>query len=107
MKSALKWIIIITISGIFLYAFSASYRSQNIDQLDYAIAIGVDTLPENNNLQRNRICTKRRCAAFFRPFPFPVLPAIRFQAENDPTHNQAQDFPKKQDRKSKYQKSRL
>lgn len=51
MKLALKWIIIVTISVIFLYAFSASYRSQNIDQLDYAIAIGIDTLPDSNNLK--------------------------------------------------------
>jgi len=39
LKSILKWIIIITISLIFLYAFSASYSSQNIDRLDYVVAI--------------------------------------------------------------------
>lgn len=51
MKLAIKWIIIITTSLIFLYAFSASYRSQNIDNLDYAIAIGVDSLPDSNSLE--------------------------------------------------------
>ena len=51
MKLALKWIIILVISLIFLYAFSASYRSQNIDQLDYAIAVSVDSLPDSDNLE--------------------------------------------------------
>ena len=51
MKLALKWIIIIITSLIFLYAFSTSYRSQNIDQLDYAIAISVDSLPDSDNLE--------------------------------------------------------
>ena len=51
MKLALKWIFIITTSIIFLYAFSASYRSQNIDQLDYAVAISVDNLPDSDNLE--------------------------------------------------------
>lgn len=50
MKSAIKWIIIITTSFIFLYAFSASYTSQNIDNLDYVIAIGIDTIPDSSNL---------------------------------------------------------
>ena len=51
MKLALKWIFIITTSIIFLYAFSASYRSENIDQLDYAVAISVDNLPDSDNLE--------------------------------------------------------
>ena len=51
MKSTLKWIIIITITIIFLYAFSASYSSQNIDHLAYVVAIGVDTIPDSNNLE--------------------------------------------------------
>lgn len=51
MKSALKWFIIITTSIIFLYAFSASYSSQNIDYLDYVIAIGIDTVPDSDNLE--------------------------------------------------------
>lgn len=51
MKLALKWIIIVTTSLIFLYAFSASYRSQNIDHLDYAIAIAVDSIPDSENLE--------------------------------------------------------
>ena len=51
MKLVIKWIILITTSLIFLYAFSASYRSQNIDHLDYAIAIGVDSMPDSDNLE--------------------------------------------------------
>ena len=51
MKLALKWIFIITTSIIFLYAFSASYRSENIDQLDYAVAISVDNLTDSDNLE--------------------------------------------------------
>lgn len=51
MKLAIKWIILITTALIFLYAFSASYRSQNIDHLDYAIAIGVDSVPDSDNLK--------------------------------------------------------
>ena len=51
MKLALKWIIILVTSLIFLYAFSASYRAQNIDQLDYAIAVSVDSLPDSDNLE--------------------------------------------------------
>lgn len=51
MKLAIKWIILVTTSLIFLYAFSASYRSQNIDHLDYAIAIAVDSIPESDNLE--------------------------------------------------------
>ena len=51
MKKIIKWIIIIGTILIFAYAFSASYNSQNIDSLDYIIAIGVDTTPNSNNLQ--------------------------------------------------------
>lgn len=51
MKSILKWIIVLTTALIFLYAFSASYNSQNIDHLDYVIAIAVDSIPDSNNLQ--------------------------------------------------------
>lgn len=51
MKPALKWIILIITSLIFLYAFSTSYSSQNIDRLDYVIAIGVDSIPDSDNLE--------------------------------------------------------
>lgn len=51
MKSLLKWILILTTAIIFLYAFSASYNSQNIDHLDYVIAIAVDSIPDSNNLE--------------------------------------------------------
>lgn len=50
MKSALKWFIIIITVIIFLYAFSSSYYSQNIDHLDYVIALGIDKIPDSNNL---------------------------------------------------------
>ncbi len=51
MKSFYKWSIIIVTSLIFLYAFSDSYSSENIDKLDYVIAIGLDTIPDSNNLE--------------------------------------------------------
>lgn len=51
MKKFFIWIIIICIIFIFAYAFSASYNSQNIDRLDYVIAIGIDKSQESNNLQ--------------------------------------------------------
>lgn len=51
MKKFFIWIIIICTIIIFAYAFSASYNSQNIDRLDYIIAIGIDTTSDNNNLQ--------------------------------------------------------
>lgn len=50
MKSALKWIVIIITVIIFLYAFSSSYYSQNIDHLDYVIALGIDKVPESDNI---------------------------------------------------------
>ena len=50
MKSLLKWFIIIMTIIIFLYAFSSSYYSQNIDHLDYVIALGIDKLPNSDNL---------------------------------------------------------
>ncbi len=50
MKSALKWFIIIITIIIFLYAFSSSYYSQNIDHLDYVIALGIDKVPNSDNL---------------------------------------------------------
>ena len=51
MKKFLIWIIIICTIFIFAYTFSASYNSQNIDRLDYVIAIGIDKSSNNNNLQ--------------------------------------------------------
>lgn len=50
MKSVLKWFIIIITVIIFLYAFSSSYYSQNIDHLDYVIALGIDRIPDSDNL---------------------------------------------------------
>ena len=50
MKSALKWIAIIITVIIFLYAFSSSYYSQNIDHLDYVIALGIDKVADNDNI---------------------------------------------------------
>ena len=50
MKSTLKWLVIIITIIIFLYAFSSSYYSQNIDHLDYVIALGIDAVPESDNL---------------------------------------------------------
>ena len=50
MKSVLKWFIIIITVIIFLYAFSSSYSSQNIDHLDYLIALGIDKVPDSDNI---------------------------------------------------------
>ena len=50
MKNLVKWIVFIITSLIFLYAFSDSYNLQNIDNLDYVIALGVDTIPDSKNL---------------------------------------------------------
>ena len=51
MKKIIKWIIIIITVLIFLYAFSSSYNSQNIDRLDYVIAICIDTVPNTSDLK--------------------------------------------------------
>ena len=51
MKKFFIWLIIICTIFIFAYAFSASYNSQNIDRLDYVIAIGIDKSSNDNNLQ--------------------------------------------------------
>ena len=51
MKKFFIWIIIFCTIFIFTYAFSASYNSQNIDRLDYVIAIGIDKSPDNTTLQ--------------------------------------------------------
>lgn len=51
MKKALKWIVIAITVLIFLYAFSSSYNSQNVDHLDYVIALCVDTVPDSDDLK--------------------------------------------------------
>lgn len=51
MKNLLKWTIIIITVFIFLYAFSSSYNSQNIDHLDYVIALCIDAIPDSDNLK--------------------------------------------------------
>ena len=50
MKKAVKWFVIISTSLIFLYAFSSSYKLQNIDNLDYVIALGIDSIPDSSNM---------------------------------------------------------
>ena len=35
----------------FAYVFSASYNSQNMDRLDYVIAIGIDKTTTDGNIQ--------------------------------------------------------
>ena len=51
MKKMILIIFAICTCLIFFYAFSASYNSNNIDHLDYVIAIGVDTSDDEKNLQ--------------------------------------------------------
>ncbi len=50
MKKVIKWIVFSITTLIFFYAFSASYNLQNIDNLDYVIALGVDTIPNSKNI---------------------------------------------------------
>lgn len=50
-KTILKTIMIITVSIIFIYAFSVSFSSHSIDNISYVIALGVDLSEDKNNLQ--------------------------------------------------------
>ena len=50
-KSMFKFFSIIIITVIFLYAFSASYTSDSVDNIAYVIALAVDENEEENNLQ--------------------------------------------------------
>ena len=50
-KTSLKIILIATVTLVFVFAFSSSYNSHNIDHLDYVIAIGIDKAPSEDNLQ--------------------------------------------------------
>ena len=50
LKLFFKCGIIILTTLIFIYAFSASYNSENIDRLDYVIALGIDSVPDSDNL---------------------------------------------------------
>ncbi len=49
-KTAFKWIIIAPTIVIFMYAFSSSYSLQNIDNLNYVVAILVDESKDPNML---------------------------------------------------------
>lgn len=49
MNSILKWVIFVICLLVILYAFSSSYNSQNIDKLDYVVALGIDTDEESSN----------------------------------------------------------
>lgn len=50
MKTIIKLIIFTITTLIFFYAFSASYNLQNIDNLDYVIALGIDNIPNSSNI---------------------------------------------------------
>lgn len=50
-KNKLKFITIIILSIIFIYAFSASYTSNSIDNIAYVTALGIDLSEDGNNLQ--------------------------------------------------------
>ena len=50
-KNVLKWIAILTVTLIFIYAFSNSYESRNIDNIAYVIAIGADLADDDKNLK--------------------------------------------------------
>lgn len=51
MKIIFKAIILTITCLIFLYAFSSSYTSQNIDDLDFVIALGIDYSDDQNMLK--------------------------------------------------------
>ena len=50
-KNMLRFISIVIISIIFIYAFSATYSSDSIDNISYVIAMAVDESEGENNLQ--------------------------------------------------------
>ena len=50
-KTVLKFFSIIIITIIFMYAFSASYTSDSIDNISYVIALAVDLADDKKNLQ--------------------------------------------------------
>ena len=50
MKKVVRWIVIISTSLIFFFFFSSSYNLQNIDHLDYVIALGIDSIPNSKNI---------------------------------------------------------
>jgi spore germination protein KC len=49
-KGFIKFIFAITIIIIFMYAFSASYSANNIDNISYVTALGVDLGEEDNSI---------------------------------------------------------
>lgn len=50
MKNSIKLMVFTITTLIFFYAFSASYNLQNIDNLDYVIALGIDAIPNSSNI---------------------------------------------------------
>lgn len=50
-KTKLKFFSILVISIIFIYAFSASYTSDSIDNISYVIALAIDLAEDGENLQ--------------------------------------------------------
>ena len=50
-KTLLRCIVIVLVTLIFLYAFSSSHLSNNIDNISYVIALGVDLAEDKNNLK--------------------------------------------------------
>lgn len=50
MKIIIKWSLLCITILIFLYVFSSSYSAQNIDNLDYVIALGVDSSDSEESL---------------------------------------------------------
>lgn len=50
-KAIIKYIFILILGLIFMYAFSGSYVSSNIDNIAYVVAMGVDLAEDEENLQ--------------------------------------------------------
>ncbi len=50
-KTTIKFLSIVVITIVFIYAFSASYTSDSIDNISYVIALAVDLCEDEKNLQ--------------------------------------------------------
>lgn len=50
-KNMFKFYVIIILALVFMYAFSASYTSDSVDNISYVIALAVDENESNKNLQ--------------------------------------------------------
>ena len=50
-KNMIKFFVIVVLTVVFMYAFSASYTSDSVDNIAYVIALAVDLNEGEKNLQ--------------------------------------------------------